>query len=142
MSIAGDHGSNLLAKGQNIEESEIGIILSDCPSHGYAIDREEAGASHNRWPGGCETLSWGDRLAPRIRQTPPCFADPGFEGRELQSLNPSSRDATSSEQAPETDGRKACPRKRKQTHRIRCGLKDAEPGHRLDFLTPAFNMQA
>ena len=128
MSIAGDHGSSLLAKDQNIEESESGLILSDYPSHGYVIDREEAGASHNRWPGGCETLSRSDRLAPRIRQTLLCFVDPGFEGRELQSLNPNSRDATSCEQALETDGRKACLRKRKQTHRIRCGLKDAEPG--------------
>lgn len=43
MSIAGDHGSSLLAEDQNIEESEIGIILSDYPPHGYVIDREEAG---------------------------------------------------------------------------------------------------
>ena len=41
MSIAGDHGSSLLAKGQNIEESESGIILSDYPSHGYVIDRRK-----------------------------------------------------------------------------------------------------
>ena len=42
MSIAGDHGSSLLAKGQNIEESESGLVLSDYPSHGHVIDREKA----------------------------------------------------------------------------------------------------
>ena len=42
MSIAGDYGFSLLAKGQNIEESGLGLILSAYPSHGYVIDREEA----------------------------------------------------------------------------------------------------
>lgn len=42
MSIASQYGKRLLSAGQNIEESALEFILSEYPSHGFVIDRNEA----------------------------------------------------------------------------------------------------
>ena len=42
MSIASQYGKRLLSEGQNIEESALDFILSEYPSHGFVIDRNEA----------------------------------------------------------------------------------------------------
>ena len=99
-------------------------------------------AFRDPWSRSCETLSCGDRLAPRIRRTPPCFAGLGFYGRERQSSDLNSRGANSRKQVLETDRREACPPERKQTNRTRNSLKNTEPMHRLDLPPPAFNIEA
>ena len=42
MSIAGLYGARLLSIGQNIDKSKLPRLISDYPSHGYVIDRNEA----------------------------------------------------------------------------------------------------
>ena len=43
MSIAGQYGRRLLSVGQNIDVNALKFIMSEYPSHGFVIDRKEAG---------------------------------------------------------------------------------------------------
>ncbi|MCY3963658.1 MAG: hypothetical protein OXG83_01365 [Acidobacteria bacterium] len=42
MSIAGHYGRRLLSKGRNIPDDALDFLMSQYPSHGFVIDREEA----------------------------------------------------------------------------------------------------
>lgn len=43
MSVAGHYGRRLLLDGRNIETKELDFIMSEYPSHDFAIDRKEVG---------------------------------------------------------------------------------------------------
>lgn len=42
MSIATEYGKRLLEEGQNIQEDDLGLLISSYPSHSFVIDLEEA----------------------------------------------------------------------------------------------------